>query len=407
MRLNALFNRRPGEPAKLAFALALGLSVGYAGALASSFMLHIWITDTQGRPVVEDFVAFWTAGHQALKGMAAAAYNVPLEHAAEAVTIGHAFGTTLGWAYPPAFLFVAAMLSLLPYTVSFLLWDAATLAAYAAVVAVVVKRPAAVLVACAAPWVLTALMPGQNGFLTAALVGSSLLCLEKRPALAGIFVGLLSYKPQFGILFPLVLGFGGYWRTFAWAGATAIAANLFAGEMFGFDTLGGFLHALSGTTQSHLAHSGLGWSKLQSIYGLLRSMGFSEETGWAAQAVFSAAVSAAVVGYWRADAPFSLKAAMLGCAVPLVTPYVFVYDLPVLAVTCAFLFKHRSFDRTELWLTASTTPCIFGFLWLPFPTAFFASLVVAAMTVRRAIGQQTSMGGAFAFAPLALARRSR
>jgi arabinofuranan 3-O-arabinosyltransferase len=391
MRLTALLRHRSAEPAKLVFALALGLSLGYAGALACGFMLHIWITDTQGHPVVEDFVAFWTAGHQALKGMAVTVFNVPLEHAAEIATIGHPFGQTLGWSYPPAFLFVAGLLSLLPYTASFLLWDAVTLAAYAATIGVIVRRPAAVLVACAAPWMLTALMPGQNGFLTAALVGAALLSLEKRPALAGIFLGL---------------GFAGYWRTFAWASATTIAVNLCAGAVFGFDTLGAFLHALSSTTQSHLSHAGLGWSKLQSIYGLVRSMGVPEGIGWAAQAAFSAVVAAAVVAYWRGDASFSLKAAVLGSAVPLVTPYVFVYDLPVLAVTCAFLFEQRSFDRTELWLMAATAPCIFAFLWVPFPTPFFASLAVAAMVVRRAVSQETSVQAAFAAAPLALARRT-
>jgi hypothetical protein len=387
--------------------MALGLSLGYLGALAVTFTSHIWIIDTHGHPVLEDFVAFWTAGHQVLKGTAAAAYNVPVEHAAEVATIGHPFGGTLGWAYPPLFLFVAALLALVPYTASFLLWGATTLAVYAGVVAAVVGRPVAFLVACAAPWVLTALMPGQNGFLTAALVCASLLCLEKRPALAGVFLGLLSYKPQFGILFPLVLAFAGYWRTFACACACAIAMNLLAGATFGFDTLGAFVQALSSATQSHLAHAGLGWNKLQSVYGLLRSLAAPAEAAWGAQAVFSFVAAFAVVAYWRSDAPFALKAAVLACAVPLVTPYVFVYDLPVLAVTCAFLFRQRSFDRMELWLIAFTAPCIFAFLWVPFPTALFASLAVAAMVVRRAIAQEASLRGIFWDAPLALARRGQ
>ena len=46
---------------------------------------------------------------------------------------------------------------------------------------------------------------GQNGFLTAALIGGALGLLERRPALAGICLGLLTYKPQFGLLFPFVL----------------------------------------------------------------------------------------------------------------------------------------------------------------------------------------------------------
>ena len=78
---------------------------------------------------------------------------------------------------------------------------------------------------------------------------------------------------------------------------------------------------------------------------------------------------------------------------PLVTPYVFYYDLPVLAVTCAFLLRQRSFDRTESWLLASTAPCMFAFLWLPYPTPVFASLAVATMAVRRAMGHHAGLRG--------------
>ncbi len=404
MRLDAPLNWHPAEPAKLVVALALGLSLGYAGALAATFLSHIWILDAHGHPVAEDFAAFWTAGHQALNGAALATYDARLEHAAEVVTVGHPFASTLGWSYPPVFFFVAVLLACLPYTAAFLLWGASSLAAYATVVAAIVGRPAAFLVACAAPWVLTALMPGQNGFLTAALVGTTLVYLEKRPALAGIFLGLLSYKPQFGVLFPFVLAFAGHWRSFAWACASMLAVNLLAGAAFGFDTLGAFFHALSGTTQSHLAHAGVGWNKLQSVYGLLRSVGVPAGAGWTAQAVFSAAVAAAVVAYWRSEAPFALKAAMLAAAIPLVTPYIFVYDLPVLSIACAFLFRQRSFDRSEMWLLASTVPCIFAFLWLPVPSAFFASLAVAAIVVRRAVGHAAIAPQLFGAAPRRFAR---
>ena len=39
-----------------------------------------------------------------------------------------------------------------------------------------------------------------------------LLQLEARPLLAGLLLGLLTYKPHFGLLFPIALMFGGYWR---------------------------------------------------------------------------------------------------------------------------------------------------------------------------------------------------
>ena len=44
---------------------------------------------------------------------------------------------------------------------------------------------------------------GQNGFLTAALIGGTLYLIPIRPVLAGICLGLLTYKPQYGLLFPM------------------------------------------------------------------------------------------------------------------------------------------------------------------------------------------------------------
>ena len=88
---------------------------------------------------------------------------------------------------------------------------------------------------------------------------------------------------------------------------------------------------------------------------------------------------------WRKEIPFALKAGLLAAAVPLATPYVFVYDLPVLGVAAAFLFRHRPFDAVEGAMFAVAAPCLFGFLWLPLPSAFFASSAIAAIAARRAI----------------------
>ncbi len=371
---------------KLVLAIAFGTAIGLAATLFLTYSAHIWILDAQGRPVVNDYAAFFAAGRLAVGGHAIAAYDAHLQHAAEIAVVGHSFDVTLGWSYPPVFLAVVAMLARLPYTLSFLAWSLTTLALYATTVAGIAERRAALLVALAAPWVLTGMMPGQNGFLTATLIGLSLWLLETRPLLAGLALGLLSYKPQFGVLFPLALAAGGYWRAFFSAGACAILVNVAAGALFGFDTLTAFLHALSFAGQNHLANPGLGWNKLQSIYGLARAAGFSGTFAWGAQACGIAALAACVVAVWRASLPYFLKAAVLAAAVPLATPYVFVYDLPVLSIAVVFLQRQRQFDRTDYVLLASTVPGIFGFLFLPVPTAFFASLAILAIAMRRCQG---------------------
>ena len=80
----------------------------------------------------------------------------------------------------------------------------------------------------AALWNITA---GQNGFLTAALIGGTLGLLERRPALAGICLGLLTYKPQFGLLFPLVLIADRRWLHNPVAAAVAAALTTRPGSL--------------------------------------------------------------------------------------------------------------------------------------------------------------------------------
>ena len=70
------------------------------------------------------------------------------------------------------------------------------------------------LLALAFPAVFVNIGHGHNGFLTAALIGAGLLMLDRRPILAGILFGLMAYKPQFGVLIPLVLAATGRWRAF-------------------------------------------------------------------------------------------------------------------------------------------------------------------------------------------------
>src|SRR5271155_1877165 len=185
------------------FAIALAVIVLYAAMLFGGYFQHLWILDKTGHPVVNDFIVFWVAAHLALKGAVLAAYDAHRERAAELAAIGHTYRQVLGWSYPPLFLLIVILPAQLPYVTAFLLWCGTTLGLYALTIAAIARRAAAFLVACAMPWAGVEFMLGQNGFLTAAVIGAALLQLEKRPFVSGLLLGFLSYKPQFGILFPL------------------------------------------------------------------------------------------------------------------------------------------------------------------------------------------------------------
>ena len=114
---------------------------------------------------------------------------------------------------------------------------------------------------------------GHNGFLTAALIGAALVSLDRRPLLAGVLIGLIAYKPQLGILFPLVLAATGRWRSFAAAAATIAALALITTLAFGVSVWDAFLASTHFTRIIVLEAGETGWHKIQSVFSLVRIWG--------------------------------------------------------------------------------------------------------------------------------------
>ena len=273
------------------------------------------------RLIANDFVNVMAAGRLTLAGEPVAAYDWPRHKQAEVRAIGHDFEDYYGWHYPPTFLFVAAALATLPYLTAAIGWLAATICACVAAIAGTLGRRTGVLVALGFPaefWNITA---GQNGFLTAALIGCTLSLLQKRPALAGVCLGLLTYKPQFGLLFPLVLIADRRWLTIAVAALVAVGLAAASWLAFGTASWETFLHWMPITSGVVLTEGQADWNRLQSLFGLVRPLGGSEQLAWTVQAVGSLAVAVAVIGLWRSRASFDLKAAALAAGTLVVTPY--------------------------------------------------------------------------------------
>lgn len=372
----------------LASLVAGGLAVAYPIYLILMFRSHDWILVANGRPALTDFLVFWLAGHAALKGVAAAAYVPQLSHAAQAAAIGHPFIGQLPWRYSPLFLFVAEALALLPYFWAFVVWLAAIVALYAFVVSRISGERIALLVACATPALFINAICGQNGPLTAALIGGALLFLEDRPVLGGICLALLTYKPQFGILFPLVLVAGRYWRALISATVASAVELLVCWAAFGADTLKAFLHYLPITSNTLLIHGANGFEKLETIYGLGRWLGLGNAAAWAMQTVLVLGLAGALVWLWRRDVSFRLKAAALAAATLLATPHLFMYDFAILSVSFAFLYRERAFDIIELAGVGLANLCIGAFLFFPMPVWLVAIFIALALVARRVLAAQ-------------------
>ena len=320
---------------------------GYSLILLGLCVLAVagWITmsdgliDRNGKPLGTDFSNVYAAGELTWQHHAADAYEPALQHAAEKAVFGGREVPFYGWHYPPFFFAVAVLVAAIPYGWGLSIWLATSLLAYLAAMRAILPRPETLLIAAAFPAVFVNIGHGQNGFLTTALLGGALHLLDRRPWLAGVLIGLLTYKPHFGVLIPIALLAGGRWRTIG-AAVTTIAGLV----ALSFVTLGGevwhaFANSMSFTQTVVLEQGGTGWEKIQSIFSAVRMWGGSVQFAYAVQIALAALLAASMAWLWHSDAAFELKAAALAVASLLATPYVLDYDLVALGLAIAYFAR--------------------------------------------------------------------
>jgi arabinofuranan 3-O-arabinosyltransferase len=132
------------------------------------------------------------------------------------------------------------------------------------------------------------------------------------------------------------------------------------------------------------------WSRLQSLFGLVRTHGGSEQLAWTVQPIGSLAIAVAITWLWRSRAPFDLKAAALAAATLLVTPYLYMYNLVVLAVAVAFLLRfgfERGFVASEIVGLAGAGVLILIFPYVKTQVGLAAVLIVMALIAQRTLAE--------------------
>ncbi len=352
-----------------------------------AYFSHGWIYDPNGLGIPTDFVNVWAAGRLVLEGHPASAYDWDIQKQVELALLRQDFPGYFAWHYPPPFLLVASLLAQFPYSVAFIGWVSASFVPYLAVMRAIVGRPFGLMLAVAFPMVFNNTLVGQNGFLTAALIGGTLYLLPVRPILSGICLGLLSYKPQYGLLFPLVLIAASQWTVFFTAAVVAVVMAFASWLAFGTESWQAFFHWMPMFSQAFLTEGKATWWKLQSIFSLVRYFGGPEQLAWAFQWVLTASVATVLVLMWRSRVPYTLKAASLAVGTLLTTPYLFMYDMMVLAIPVAFLVRiglRGGFRPYELPALACALALFLTFTFTGLPVGLGITLIVATLIVRRA-----------------------
>lgn len=362
-------------------------AIGFAAGLV--WMLAV--PNSYGAPsgtLLMDYLSFWLAGAQALNGTPEFAY-IPAEFAA----IQKEFTgseTVFGFFYPPTFQLVQGAFALLPYKAAF--------------AAFIVLTTALLCMACrqiTGSWLYAAcliLIPacannafhGQNAALTAALYAFFLVGVErKKMILAGIALGLLTIKPQLGMLAPVALIASWNWRAFLGASVTTIVFAALSAAVLGIGVWQVFwLQAPVASAMMELG--GVEWGKMVSVYGGLRLLGFGHIPALALQVLAALAALVCVWRVWRGSESMAARASVLIGGALLATPFALSYDLTLLVVPCAFLIRDglkTGFLPYEIAalaliivLSASTSPLA---VWLGLPVAPLLPSLVLWLGLRR------------------------
>lgn len=328
------------------------------GALA---LVIIWFSIDQlwrnwENPVSHDFIAFWGAAKLAIAGKSALAYDPAVLRKVQTAFAAFPEGMSLPFAYTPAFLLLVLPFGFIEYPAAIIVWVCLLAVVY--VVALRRVAPRAGMLAIAFPPVFVNCIEGQNGFLTAALFFAAIASLERRPFVAGLFIGSLIFKPQMAVLFPLALLAGRRWRAITGAAVSSIAVLFLGFLSFGPATFMAWLGALPHFAS--IAKDGtVGWIRLTSVYAAGRQAGLAAEPALALHIAVFAAVSVQVWKIWRSNHDIGSKGAVLACATVLSSSYIFLYDQLVLII--AFF-----------WLaTRKANPVVLASLWcLPIVSLF-------------------------------------
>jgi alpha-1,2-mannosyltransferase len=299
-------------------------------------------------PVAFDYVSFYAAGDLTDRGAAALAYDEEVHGQTEKRIYADPRIPYFGFYYPPIYELVCGGLAALPLTPSYLIFMVASGGAYFWVLRRTLCDPVLTAALAAFPAAFLTISLGQNSFLTTALMGGALLVLDRRPLLAGMLFGALSYKPHFLVLVPVALIAGRHWLALI---ATAATAGVLAS--LSLMVLGSApWHAWLTTTplaQSVFATGRVGFYHLVNLFGAVRLIGGSTglAIGFQATAVIVAIIAVVIV--WRGGRNQEIRGVTLIAATLAALPVVLFYDLLLATIAMAWLIREARRDGYLPW----------------------------------------------------------
>jgi hypothetical protein len=349
--------------------------------------------------VDKDFVNYWMAAQLTMSGQQSALFQP--EAYAEAIT--STFGAQeqdRAWSYPPHYVLLMMPLGVLPYETSAVTFICVTLALFVAGALTLRRLDAAgadmvPLIAAIAVFAFVNMNTVQNGFLTGALLLLGLAFRGRRPVLAGVAFGLLTVKPQLGILIPLLLLAERDWATIFWSAVVAAAGVALSALLVGTAVWQTYLFGTTIDQQKVLTDwTGIFLYMMPTVFGAMRSLGIESDAAMWVQLPVSLAALAVAFWLFMRDPSRMGRAFALLSATFLVSPYGFDYDMGALAVGAALMIgAGRGWFADLPMIAVAVLPAfvlLTGLLGAPVAPvvvalALLARLIVVASDGRRAL----------------------
>ncbi len=337
--------------AKLTIAAAVffvSLEIAYLAFAGLPPIAKPWIDNTHF-VIGRDFLNTWMGGRSVFGDGPAAWFDAQTYNAALCEILGAQYPQHF-WSYPPHVLLFIWPFGLMPYLPAYIAWCAIGIALYLFACSGAIPRERMQFLA-AAPGVTVCIFFGQNGFYTAALLIGGLMCLDRRPVLAGVLFGILTVKPQIGILLPVILLLERRWVTIASAVATTAALIAATAMLFGWDVWIEFWNKVVPQQQWLTSHGeGLLFVMVSSVFYGARLLHLPVAVGWALQGITAALAAGALIWcYWRRRDP-ARSLALFVTATFLVTPYILNYDMVVFGFVVALLRERNDNTMADHWL---------------------------------------------------------
>lgn len=332
-----------------AFEILMVWMLVWAGAVLVSIALDAMDPQNPGETRFGgDYSAFHSAGLLTQRGDPAGAYD-PARHRPINLELRPDIeDDKLPWRYPPPALAVAAALAHLQMEIGLLLFLGLGIVLFGAALRRAGFGWRALVVGFGFPGSILVLTFGQTGFLTAAALVAGFAAMirgQAQPAQqwwAGLWLGLLAFKPHLAVLVPMAVLAMGQWRTVLAGLGTMAVLYLVSYLAYGPDPWLGFM-AEMGKTHEILLSFDENIYLLTSSYGALRLAGAAFEMALGGQilaTLFAMVITAWV--WWQVrcrQVPPLLALALCCAATPLALPYTFTYDMPVMVPGIVLLWR--------------------------------------------------------------------